>query len=119
MIPNTVWALRDGALITVDLPPPTDDDVDTIVRDSCRRFAAHIERRTADGTLAALNTAADFSTGLSAASPTPAVSAKDRPCTDGGVAPAGQQVSAVSGQSVLRFNLAEIAITYHVIRRTP
>lgn len=56
VIPDAVWALRDGALVTVDLPPPTDEDVDTIVRDICRRVAAYIERRTDDGTLAAPTT---------------------------------------------------------------
>ncbi len=53
VIPDAVWVLRDGALITVDLPPPTDDDIDTIGRDICRRVTAHIERRTNDETLAA------------------------------------------------------------------
>ncbi len=56
VMPDAVWILRDGALITVDLPPPTDDDVDTIVRDICRRVTAYIDRRTDDGTLAAPTT---------------------------------------------------------------
>jgi uncharacterized DUF497 family protein len=53
VIPDTVWVLRDGALVTVDLPPPTDEDVDCIVRDICRRVTAYIDRRTNDGALTA------------------------------------------------------------------
>jgi Putative transposase len=53
VIPDAVWVLRDGALVTVDVPSPTNDDVDIIVRDICRRVTAYIDRRTNDGTLAA------------------------------------------------------------------
>jgi hypothetical protein len=56
VITDAVWVLRDGALVTVDVPPPTDNDVDTIVRDICRRVTAYIDRRTDDGTLAAPST---------------------------------------------------------------
>jgi hypothetical protein len=56
VIPDAVWVLRYGALVTVDLPPPTDDDVETIVLDVCRRTTAHIDRRSEDGTLAAPTT---------------------------------------------------------------
>jgi hypothetical protein len=56
VIPDAVWVLRDGALVVVNLPPPSDDDVDTIVRDVCRRVTAYIDRRTDDGTLSAPTT---------------------------------------------------------------
>jgi hypothetical protein len=53
VIVDAVWVLRDGALVTVDVPSPTDDDVDIIVRDICRRVIAYIDPRTNDGALAA------------------------------------------------------------------
>ena len=56
VIPDAVWVLRDGALVSVDLSPPTDDDVDTIVRDICRRVTVYIERCTDNGALAAPST---------------------------------------------------------------
>jgi hypothetical protein len=53
VISDAVWIERDGALVIVELPPPTDDDVDTIVREISRRTTADTDRRTDDGTLSA------------------------------------------------------------------
>jgi hypothetical protein len=43
VISDAVWILRDGALVTIVLPPPTYDDVETIVFDIWRRTTAYID----------------------------------------------------------------------------